>query len=118
MNPPNKLHFSDAQLDWLVKHYPNTENAELCFRLGCSESTLHRLARRFGLKKTRAYMRRTQKEAAAAAGYFAKKYGRRPPQVPPGGNAGSFKKGVTPLQRLGTIGERMRVQKSPILFRK
>lgn len=34
MNPPNKLHFSDAQLDWLVKHYPNTENAELCFRLG------------------------------------------------------------------------------------
>lgn len=118
MNPPNKIHFTDAQLDWLVKHYPNTENAELCFRLGCSESTLHRLARRFGLKKTRAYMRRTQKEAAAAAGYFAKKYGRRPPQVPPGGNAGSFKKGVTPLQRLGMIGERMRVQKSAATRRK
>ena len=66
---------TDKELDWLVKRYASTDNFTLADTLGVSESTLHRLARRFGLRKSPAYMRRCQRETAAAAKYFRDKSG-------------------------------------------
>lgn len=110
--PRNKIRLSDDQLDYLVKKYKNTDNGYLAMELDISESTLHRYARRYGLKKTPAYMRQCQAEAAAASGYFARLTGRRPPKGRP------FKKGEDNRPRLSYVAERMRREKLKATRRK
>lgn len=107
---------ADGQLDWLVKRYANTDNFTLADTLGVSESTLHRLARRFGPKKSRAYMRKCQREAAAAAKYFRDKSGLN--EAMKGvysenlqkGAAFQFRRGENNRQRNGDENERMRIK--------
>lgn len=115
--PRNKIRLSDEELDYLVKHFPGTENDELMVKLNISHSTLHRLARKYGLKKSKQYLRKVQVESHAFQSYYFKKIGYKPPR-PTGPNAGSFKPGVTSLQRLGLVGERMRIQKAAATAKK
>lgn len=75
---PNKgsVKITPEQMEWLIGHFADEENFILADTLGISESTMHRYARMHGLKKSKAYMRRCQREATDAAHYFNKASGR------------------------------------------
>lgn len=103
----------DEKMDWFIKHFKDTENFILADELGISESTLHRLARKYGLKKSKAFMKATQLEGAAAAKYFHLKRGTYPQKgvVPENfkkGEAYRFKPGTNNLMRNGAVNERHR----------
>lgn len=70
--PPNKgkVLITPDQMQWLIDNFANEENFILADTLGISETTMHRYARMHGLKKSKAYMKRCQREAADAAKYF------------------------------------------------
>lgn len=114
---------SDSELDWLIRKFGTTENWELADTLGISETSLHRLARRFGLKKTPAFMRRCQKETAAAAKYFRDKKGLNEAQKGiysenlQKGKAYQFKPGMSNRDRNGATNERNRIISSVITRR-
>lgn len=114
---------SDQELDWLIKKFGTTENWELADTLGISESTLHRLARRFGLKKGRAFMRQAQQEAAKAAKYFRDVNGLNEAQKGvysenlQKGKAYQFQPGTNNRQRNGAVNERNRIISSAITRR-
>ena len=61
-----KIVLSDAQTKWLQKHFKHTKNDVIRERLGLSHSTLHRIARELGLKKTPQFMKKMQLAASAA----------------------------------------------------
>lgn len=61
---------SKEQQAWLRENFANEDNFILADTLGISESTMHRYARAFGLKKSKAYMKRCQRETTDAAHYF------------------------------------------------
>lgn len=109
-----KTVLTDKQLDYLVRHFKDTDNEYLAIRLGISETVLHRFARRFGLKKTKAHMRQMQHEAAAAAKASHLKHGTYPPKGHriPRSEEFQFKKGVPSCKRWGKAKERKRLEKS------
>ena len=76
--PKNKgsVMITPDQMQWLIDNFANEENFILADTLGISESTMHRYARMHGLKKSKAYMMRCQREATDAAHYFNKISGR------------------------------------------
>ena len=61
-----KIVLSDVQIKWLKKHFKHTKNDVIRERLGLSHSTLHRIARELGLKKTPQFMTKMQLAASAA----------------------------------------------------
>ena len=61
-----KITLSEPQIKWLQKHFKHTKNDVIRERLGLSHSTLHRIARELGLKKTRQFMAKMQLAASAA----------------------------------------------------
>ena len=67
----DKITLTPRQEAWLVKHFPNTKNDEIMAKLGLSHSTLHRMARQLGLKKTRQFISKCQAATTAAAEEFA-----------------------------------------------
>lgn len=109
-----KIELNEQALCWLIKHFKHKKNTEIVAHLGISESTLHRIVRKLGLKKTPQFMRKCQAEASAAA----KESHLRNDTYPPKGfvisnrEAGMFQKGVTPLQRLGKRMNAERIRKS------
>lgn len=109
-----KTVLTDKQLDYLVRHFKDTDNEYLAMKLGISETVLHRLARRFGLKKTRAHMKRMQMECAMAAKASHLAHGTYPPKgyVIPRSEEFRFKKGETPAKRLGKRRNRQRIEKA------
>lgn len=57
-----ELHTLTAEEEaWIIKHFRNTPNAEIMQRIDIGESTLHRIARKHGLKKTAQYMNRARR---------------------------------------------------------
>ena len=52
------MHTKEYLIDYLRKHYPNTDNDILCKRLGISHSALRTLASRNGIRKSKAYMKK------------------------------------------------------------
>ncbi len=105
---------TEKQLAWLQKHFKNTKNAVLAEKLGISESGLHRLARQYGLKKTRQFMRKTQRATSEAAKASHLRHGTYPPKGYriPRSEEYQFKKGETPVQRLGKRKEAARIAKA------
>ena len=61
-----KITLSEQQIKWLKKHFKHTKNDVIRERLGLSHSTLHRIARELGLKKTPQFMTKMQLAASAA----------------------------------------------------
>lgn len=61
-----KIVLPDVQIKWLKKHFKHTKNDAIRERLGLSHSTLHRIARELGLKKTPQFMKKMQLAASAA----------------------------------------------------
>lgn len=62
-----KRELTEEELKWFCDHYKHTRNSEIIDRLGIGDSTLHRLARRYGLKKTPQFMRKMQMEVSLEA---------------------------------------------------
>ena len=109
-----KTILTDKQLDYLIRHFKDTDNEYLAMKLGISETVLHRFARRFGLKKTRAHMKRMQMECAMAAKASHLKHGTYPPKgyVIPRSEEFRFKKGESSRKRWGKVKERHRIEKA------
>lgn len=55
---------SEEDIDWIIKHYKHTKNAEIMARFNIGESMLHRYARKYGLKKSNVFMKKAQRENA------------------------------------------------------
>lgn len=66
---------TDKQVQWIVKHYQHTKNDDIMAKFGIGESTLHRIARKYGLKKSRQQQRKTQWNATCHAHEACRKYG-------------------------------------------
>lgn len=116
------IEIPDDKMDWLIKHFKDTENFVLADKLGISETTLHRLARQYGLKKSNAFMKRTQREAAAMAKYSHEKYGTGAKKGVYSdnlkkGEAYQFKPGTNNRMRNGAVNERHRVINSAVARR-
>lgn len=58
---------SERETKWFISHYKNTRNDDIQVKLNITYSALHRLARQYGLKKTRQFMKKTQAEATEKA---------------------------------------------------
>ena len=56
---------NERQVLWLKKHFKHTKNDEICAKLGISTSYLHHLARQYGLKKSKQFMKKAQLNASA-----------------------------------------------------
>ena len=109
-----KIILTPDQEKWLIAHFKHTKNEEIAKRLGVSETTVHRFARKLGLKKTARHMKATQRNAADKAQESHRRNGTYPPKgyIIPGSEEHRFKKGVTSYQRLGKRKERKRIERS------
>ena len=66
---------TEKQVAWIVKHYKHTKNDDIMAKFGIGESTLHRLARKHGLKKSKRQQKKTQWNATMHAHEACKRYG-------------------------------------------
>lgn len=62
-----KIVLSEKQEKWLIKHFKHTKNKEIAERLGIAEVSLHRIARRMGLTKSKQFVAKCQAERVAKA---------------------------------------------------
>lgn len=69
---------TDKQVDWLKKHYKHTRNLDIQEKLNIGDGTLHRLARKYGLKKTKQFIRKIREEAKVKAMEVVKNYNLMP----------------------------------------
>lgn len=65
----------DKDIAWLRRHYKHTRNADIMARLGIGESMLHTLARRYGLKKSRQFMKKSYRQNNEEGMAVMKRYG-------------------------------------------
>lgn len=102
----------DDQLEWLRANYADLQNEEIARRLGISESTMHRIARREGLAKSAEYVkafsergRRAAREFGETTGWEAQRIGairQHASYVEQGiRQPGCFEPGKTILDRIG-----------------
>ena len=66
---------TERQEAWIIKHYAHTKNPDIMAKFGIGESTLHTLARKHGLRKTRQQQKKTQWNATCHAHTACKRYG-------------------------------------------
>jgi len=99
-----RIELTPAQEAWLRKHFKHTKNAEIAERLGISETSVHRFARKWGLTKTKQFRRKVQADVAAAAKASHLRNGTYPPKgyIIPGSEAYRFKPGESMKSRIGT----------------
>lgn len=85
-----------GKVERLRKMFKNTPNDVIMEKLDISFSTLHRTARALGLVKTKRFMRRCQRDAAARARESHIIHGTYPPKgyIIPGSERYRFKAGV------------------------
>lgn len=112
-----KIWLTDEKYAYLTQHFKDTDNGYLATVLDISESTLHRMARRLGLKKSKSYMKRCQAETAAFAKYANEKNGTKPQKGVYSenlqkGKATQFKPGENNRQRNGKANEKRRLLRS------
>lgn len=109
-----KIELDEKELRWLDKHFMHTINEECAAHLGISMRSVVRIARKRGLKKSRQFMRKCQRATADAAKASHLRNGTYPPKgfVIPNREATAFKKGETPLQRLGKRKNDERIRKA------
>lgn len=109
-----KVTVTERQKAWILKHYKHTKNDEIKAKYGVSDGWLHRFSRKNGLTKSPQFMTKVQMENAKKAALSHLINGTYPPKgyrIPRSG-VNCFKKGVTPLMRLGPKREAERVRKS------
>lgn len=102
-NKSTPIVLTEQQEAWLAKHFKHTKNAEIASRLGISERSVNRLAKRRGLTKSKQFIRKTQLEAAAKANESNRINGTYPPKgyKIPRREEFWFKKGESNIDRFG-----------------
>lgn len=75
-----KIVITPEQEAWMRKHFKHTKNDEIVARFGWSHSTMHRVARELGLKKTPQFMHKCQAATTAAAKASHLRNGTYPPK--------------------------------------
>ena len=102
-NKSTPIVLTEQQEAWLTKHFKHTKNAEIASRLGISERSVNRLAKRRGLTKSKQFIRKTQLEAAAKANESNRINGTYPPKgyKIPRSEEFWFKKGESNIDRFG-----------------
>lgn len=96
---PEKILLTPKQEAWFIKHFKHTPNAEVCKKLGISLSTMHRIKRELGLKKTPQFMKKWS-DIGAKLAREVNKANNWPPKdyiIP---NTNRFKKGESNKDRL------------------
>ena len=91
---------TEKQLEWLERHFKHTKNEDIMKRLSISHSSLHRLARRLGLKKSPQHKARMLEYATRRANESNESNGTYPPkgfQIP---NRNTCRKGECILDKL------------------
>ena len=98
-----KITLTTEQEGWLREHFADTKNAELMEHLGIRETTLHRYARKMGLKKTPAFQAQCQRGAADAASKWWRVEGRYRPRkgLPEHLREHTYRNGDKPWTRCG-----------------
>ena len=84
----NRYELDAEQLEWFMMWFPKTENAKVARAMGVSMSTMHRLARLYGLKKSKSGLHQIMRRQAKVAnrtkernGYYASLRGRKPSEA-------------------------------------
>ena len=112
-----KIRLRPDQLDWLVKHFKDRENEFLAYKLGISEASLHRLARRYGLRKSKAFLKARSQDGGRTSIYYHRKRDdgfipKKGDPVRPGSEKAWFRPGVRSVDRIGKKREAERIRKS------
>jgi hypothetical protein len=107
------MQLTDKQQRWLIRHYKHTKNDDVMAKLGLKHSTLHRIVRELGLKKSAQFVRKCQANATQHA-HAANRRNNWPPKgyIIPKSREYCFKPGESNLQRLGEAKNRQRVDKA------
>lgn len=116
-HPANKIALTDEQMNWIIRKFPTTENEYMAYRIGVSESTIRRIARKYGLSKSKSFMMSKKREAGHASIYMHKVRDdgfipKKGDPLRPGSERGLFKAGEKPIDRLGAKREAERVRKA------
>lgn len=113
------MELTEKQKKWIIKHFRNTKNDEIMLKMGITHSSLHRFARKNGLKKTKQFVNKCQ-AATTEAARLANKRNNWPPKgyIIPRSEENRFQKGITPEQRLGKKKNAERIIKSAKARRK
>lgn len=109
----SKIVLTPEQEDWLREHYATNYNKDCAAHLGISESSLHRHARRLGLKKDPKWFYQVELlhcQMMADANRGSGNHGTKNLLIY--GAPHRFKKGVTSRERLGDEKELQRLEKS------
>lgn len=104
---------TDRERNWIKTNFQRTKNDLIVDKYKISHTSLHRFARENGLKKSKQFMCKVQKEASE----LGKKRNRSNNWPPKGysipkSKENQFQKGVTPIQRLGKKKNEQRIKKS------
>ena len=91
-----KIRLTQEQKNWLRRNYPDMANAICALYLGVSESSVARIARGMGLRKTEQFMREAQLHAARKAKESHLRNGTYPPK---GWYSPNLRKGVEYMQK-------------------
>jgi len=105
-----KIVLTDEQVSWFIENFPKLPNAEICERIGCKESFVHRLARQHRLKKGESFIKWREDKAreGSRAYYRVHKQKGRPECLRPY----QFKKGDSPKEMQGEEKFRETIRKS------
>lgn len=107
-----KVELTTQQEQWLVNNFADTSNAECAEYCGCNWRTVVRKARELGLAKSREFMVAASLRGVETMRMMNKGEGNKgKANLLKHGVKYRFKKGETPLQRLGEERERERVRK-------
>lgn len=71
----NGRSLTEKEVQWIVKHYQHTKNDDIMAKFGIGESSLHRVARKYGLKKSRQHMKKVQWNSTCHAYEACRRYG-------------------------------------------
>lgn len=66
---------SEKQIQWIIKHFKHTKNLDIMAKFGIGETQLHRIARQYGLKKSRQHMGRCQRNASEQSRTVCREHG-------------------------------------------
>lgn len=107
-----KVRFTVEQELWLEAHFPTVSNAECARHCGCGWRTIVRKARAMGLVKSCEFMEQSWRSGVDAMRMNSGEGNKGLENLLKYGAKHRFKKGVTPLQRLGPEREAERVRKA------
>lgn len=114
MSRGQKCTLTPKQERWLINHFKHSKNAECAEVLGISPRTVVRIAKSFGLTKSRQFIAKCRQVSISAANASNLSNHRYPPKgfKIPNREAGQFKPGVSNLERLGKKRELERQRKA------